>query len=225
MPAIFSLKRFQHKAMMFWHQIQQYKSIQSFPEWLNTLQSSQSWWLHVLDQFWLHIPDEDCPLQGTNNSLNYSWLIFVSCQAFTPGGCYLQRDKYCPHILSSCLSHLNMGYNWTLQGKHRQMIENSWLWIKIYVTTFVQGLCIPRQSECPSLLMQEVCSNRDCPPDQYLCHPKVSFILISGHGQFLYPGLCPDDFPMQWRVSSNGGHSNQKQQQNKTNNIFNINNY
>ena len=127
MLAIFSLSRFQHKiklyAWMLRHKNQQDKSIQSFPERLNTLQSSQSWWLHVLHQFWFYIPDEDCPLQGTNNSLNYCWLIFVTCQAFTPGGCYWQRDKYCPHILSSCLSHTNMGYNWTLQGKHRKMIR------------------------------------------------------------------------------------------------------
>jgi len=67
-----------------------------------------------------------------------------------------QRDKYCPHVLSSCLSHLNMGYNWTLQG-----------------------LCVPRQSECPALVMQEVCSNMDCPPDQYLCHPKGCVPMIS----------------------------------------------
>ena len=50
-------------------------------------------------------------------------------------------------------------------------------WERSYLTICVLGLCVPRQSECPALVMQEVCGNKDCPPDQYLCHPKVRLYL------------------------------------------------
>jgi len=72
----------------------------------------------------------------------------ILSKAFTPGGCYSLDEKYCPQIVSSCLSNRNLGYNWTLKG-----------------------VCIPRHSNCPELKLQESCSDIKCPLDHYLCHP------------------------------------------------------
>ena len=65
--------------------------------------------------------------------------------------------------------------------------NRDYIWLTINcVLNICVGLCVPRQSECPALVMQEVCSNMDCPPDQYLCHPKVRLILwINGHGHLV----------------------------------------
>ena len=49
--------------------------------------------------------------------LSIIWITDFDIQAFTPGGCYSLDEKYCPQIVSSCLSNRNLGYNWTLKGK------------------------------------------------------------------------------------------------------------
>ena len=60
-------------------------------------------------------------------------------------------EKYCPHIVSSCMSDQNMGFNWTMVG-----------------------VCIAKHQDCPELVIKDVCSDVQCAQDHYLCHPKVS---------------------------------------------------
>ena len=48
--------------------------------------------------------------------------ISYKMQAFTPGGCYSPGEKYCPHLVTSCLNPHNKGYNWTLQGDLSRLV-------------------------------------------------------------------------------------------------------
>ena len=79
-------------------------------------------------------------------------------------------EKYCPKILSSCLSRDNLGYNWTLEG-NKNKERNSYF----YPVFSILGVCISKQADCPELKIQEVCNDLVCPKDQYLCHPKVKY--------------------------------------------------
>ncbi len=38
-------------------------------------------------------------------------------QAFFPGVCYDEKEKYCPTKLFTCHSPLNYGYNYTVKGQ------------------------------------------------------------------------------------------------------------
>lgn len=114
----------------------------------------------------LSLPCDPPNLDGFMAS-NLNTLINVTAilsKAFIPGGCYHSEYKYCPALLRSCLSALNIGYNWT-----------------------VQGVCVHKYEDCPRVQIQEMCADIQCSAEQYLCHPQGCLPHISHCN-----GACPN---------------------------------